>query len=92
MRDEYLCSGHPTLQDPAHIPEEFDDPIDHKALTFHYNQETYTLWLDLHDDFVESNQAMEERYSVYLLSSFRQLLLINIYARQKERKSAKRVG
>ncbi|KAF8162993.1 HEC/Ndc80p family-domain-containing protein [Crassisporium funariophilum] len=63
MRDEYLCSGHPTLQDPAHVPEEFDDPFDHKALAFQYNEETYTLWLDLHDDFAESNQAMEDRYS-----------------------------
>ena len=73
MRDEYLCSGHPTLQDPAHVPEEFDDPFDHKALAFQYNEETYTLWLDLHDDFAESNQAMEERYSEYLLSSLRHI-------------------
>lgn len=63
MRTEYLYSGHPTIQDPAHVPEEFDDPYDHKALAFQYHEETYTLWLDGQDDFVEWNQVMEERYS-----------------------------
>jgi len=62
MRTEYLYSGHPTIQDPAHVPEEFDDPFDHKALAFQYHEETYTLWLDGQDDFVEWNQVMEERY------------------------------
>ncbi|KAF8969804.1 HEC/Ndc80p family-domain-containing protein [Flammula alnicola] len=62
MRNEYLFSGHPTIQDPSHVPEEFDDPFDHKALAFQYREETYTLWLDLQDDFSEWNQVMEERY------------------------------
>jgi len=66
MRTEYLYSGHPTIQDPAHVPEEFDDPYDHKALAFQYHEETYTLWLDGQDDFVEWNQVMEERYSKHL--------------------------
>ncbi|KAJ3511680.1 hypothetical protein NLJ89_g3955 [Agrocybe chaxingu] len=62
MRTDYLCSGHPTIQNPEHVPEEFDDPFDHKALAFQYLEETYTLWLDLQDDFTEWNQAMEGRY------------------------------
>lgn len=62
MRSDYLLSGHITIQDPANVPEEFDDPYDHRALTFQYNEETYTQWLDHHDEFPEWNQIMEERY------------------------------
>lgn len=65
MRNEYLISGHPTIQDSSHVPEEFDDPLDHKALAFLYNEETYTSWLDNQDDFTECNQMMEERYRMY---------------------------
>lgn len=90
MRDEYLCSGHPTLQDPAHVPEEFDDLFDHKALAFQYNEETYTLWLDLHDDFAESNQAMEERYSERSLSSFKHDLPLIYTYKTKGTKGCKR--
>jgi kinetochore protein NDC80 len=46
------------------VPEEFDDPWDHSALAFNYFEETYTLWLDLVDDFAESNQALEDRYGM----------------------------
>lgn len=66
MRSEYLQSGHPTIQDPTHVPEWFDDPYDHKALAFQYNEETYILWLDLQDDFTEWNQIMEERYRQFI--------------------------
>lgn len=64
-RNEYLVSGHPTIQDPGSVPEEFDDPLDHKALAFQYIEETYTLWLDLRDDFTDCNVIMEERYREY---------------------------
>jgi kinetochore protein NDC80 len=60
-----MVSGHPTIQDPASVPEEFDDPLDRKALAFQYIEETYTLWLDLQDDFTEWNQIIEERYREY---------------------------
>ncbi|KAH6918928.1 HEC/Ndc80p family-domain-containing protein [Coprinopsis sp. MPI-PUGE-AT-0042] len=63
LRDDYLSSGHPTLQDPGKVATEFEDPLDHAALAFDYFEETYTLWLDLVDDFVEPNQALEERYA-----------------------------
>ncbi|KAF8892608.1 HEC/Ndc80p family-domain-containing protein [Infundibulicybe gibba] len=63
MREEYLCSGHPTIQNPETIPEEFDNPFDHQALAFQYYDETYTVWLNHVDDFVEQNQILEDRYA-----------------------------
>lgn len=63
LRGDYINSEHPTLQDPERVPEEFDDPWDHAALAFNYFEETYTLWLDLHDEFDEPNQSLEDRYA-----------------------------
>ncbi|KAG6866081.1 hypothetical protein C0991_008833 [Blastosporella zonata] len=63
LRGDYLLSGHPTLQNPDDIPEEFDDPCDHRALAFDYFDQAYTVWLDLIDDFVEPNQYLEDRYA-----------------------------
>lgn len=63
MRTDYLCSGHPSLQIVSDIPDEFDDPLDHKALAFNYYEEAYTVWLDLIDDFAEPNQNLEDRYA-----------------------------
>lgn len=62
MRADYLSSGHPTLQIPTDVPEEFDDPLDHNALAFDYFEKAYIMWLDLVDDFVEPNQDLENRY------------------------------
>lgn len=55
------------MQNPTEIPEEFDDPHDHKALAFNYYEEAYTVWLDLIDDFVEPNQNLENRYGESLI-------------------------
>ncbi|KAJ2917624.1 hypothetical protein MD484_g2802, partial [Candolleomyces efflorescens] len=63
LRDDYENSEHPTLQRPDKVPEQFDDPWDHAALAFNYFEEAYTVWLDLVDDFAESNQALEDRYA-----------------------------
>ncbi|KAJ2930091.1 hypothetical protein H1R20_g7019, partial [Candolleomyces eurysporus] len=63
LRDDYENSEHPTLQRPDKVPEQFDDPWDHAALAFNYFEETYTVWLDLVDDFAESNQVLEDRYA-----------------------------
>ncbi|KAJ7172695.1 HEC/Ndc80p family-domain-containing protein [Mycena filopes] len=62
-RDLYESSGDPTLQIPSDVPEEFDDPWDHQALTFDYYDQAYTIWLDMVDDFVEPNQNLEDRYA-----------------------------
>ncbi|KAG6885070.1 hypothetical protein C0993_006149 [Termitomyces sp. T159_Od127] len=63
LREDYLNSGHPTLQNTADIPEEFEDPFDHRAVAFDYFDQAYTVWLDLIDDFVEPNQYLEDRYT-----------------------------
>ncbi|THU99358.1 hypothetical protein K435DRAFT_777030 [Dendrothele bispora CBS 962.96] len=63
MRDHYMASGHPTLQDPENIPEEFEDQIDHRALAFEYYERSYIVWLDGADDFVEPKRIIEERYA-----------------------------
>ncbi|RXW15873.1 hypothetical protein EST38_g9986 [Candolleomyces aberdarensis] len=62
LRDDYENSEHPTLQRPDKVPEQFDDPWDHAALAFNYFEETYTVWLDLVDDFAESNQFCLSNY------------------------------
>ncbi|KAF7291020.1 PPM-type phosphatase domain-containing protein [Mycena chlorophos] len=59
----YEESGDPTLLDTGNIPEEFDDPWDQRALAFDYFDQTYGLWLDMVDDFVEPNQELEDRYA-----------------------------
>lgn len=62
-----MYSRHPTIQNPYDIDEEFDHPLDHKALAFKYHEDTYTMWLDLKDDFTECNLEMEQRYSQFQL-------------------------
>ncbi|KAL0947142.1 hypothetical protein HGRIS_013270 [Hohenbuehelia grisea] len=62
IQEAYLSSGHPTLQDPSLVPEEFDDAFDHAALAFDYYEQSYLVWLDGQDEFPEANQALEERY------------------------------
>lgn len=41
----YLESGHPSLQDASAVPDEFDDPHEHKALGFEYCAEAYRVFL-----------------------------------------------
>jgi kinetochore protein NDC80 len=57
-----MMSGHPTVQDPSTVPEEFDDINDHCALAFDYYESTYGDWLDMKDDFEKYRSALEERY------------------------------
>jgi kinetochore protein NDC80 len=64
LRDQYMSSTHPTLQSPDDVPEEFDDPYDHKALALEYYDRAYTTWLNHIDDLSEPNQYLEDRYSV----------------------------
>lgn len=62
-RDEYLSSGHPTLQFAADVPEEFDQPCDHLTLAFEYYTHSYLVWLDGSDEFPEAKQALEDRFA-----------------------------
>lgn len=70
LREDYFNSGHPTLQNTADIPEEFEDQLDHRALAFDYFDQAYTVWLDLIDDFVEPNQYLEDRYGMCMHLDF----------------------
>ncbi|KAG7093794.1 hypothetical protein E1B28_007439 [Marasmius oreades] len=63
MVEEYFNSGHPTLQDTRIIPDEFDDPNHHAALALEYYQDSYIIWLDHVDEFIEPNQQIEDRYA-----------------------------
>ncbi|KAF9258895.1 hypothetical protein L218DRAFT_704847 [Marasmius fiardii PR-910] len=63
MMDEYFNSGHPTLQDTGIIPDEFDDPNHHAALALDYYLNSYIIWLDHVDEFLEPNQQIEDRYA-----------------------------
>jgi kinetochore protein NDC80 len=86
LRGHYVSSGHPTLQISSDIPEEFDDPCDHRALAFDYFEQAYTVWLDLIDDFVEPNQYLEDRYGQCFLGLyFVSINLIATTARKNER-------
>ncbi|KAF8633723.1 hypothetical protein AX17_004381 [Amanita inopinata Kibby_2008] len=63
LREDYVLSGHPSVQNPSTIPEEFDDPNDHRALAFDYYEQTYGDWLDMRDDFEKCKLTLEERYA-----------------------------
>ncbi|KAG5645008.1 hypothetical protein DXG03_007285 [Asterophora parasitica] len=62
LRGAYLVSGHPTLQNPAEIPEEFDDPWDHRALAFDYFDQAKNerVQTDLEQQTNRLNQAKAE--------------------------------
>ncbi|KAJ4488182.1 HEC/Ndc80p family-domain-containing protein [Lentinula aciculospora] len=63
MKEHYSGSAHTTLQDPANVPEEFQDPFDRRALAFDYYGKCYAIWLDHIDEFGEPNQQLEDRYA-----------------------------
>ncbi|KAJ8481219.1 hypothetical protein ONZ51_g6140 [Trametes cubensis] len=62
-REHYMDSGHPTLQDPALIPEEFDDIHHHLTLAFDHNSRAYEVFLQGQDVFPEEEKMLEERYA-----------------------------
>ncbi|KAJ3805757.1 HEC/Ndc80p family-domain-containing protein [Lentinula lateritia] len=63
MKEHYSGSGHPTLQDPDNVLEEFQDPFDRRTLAFDYYSKCYALWLDHIDEFEEPNEQLEDRYA-----------------------------
>lgn len=64
MKEHYSGSGHPTLQDPDNVLEEFQDPFDRRTLAFDYYSKCYALWLDHIDEFEEPNEQLEDRYGL----------------------------
>ncbi|KAI0646849.1 HEC/Ndc80p family-domain-containing protein [Trametes meyenii] len=62
-REHYMDSRHPTLQDPALIPDEFDDIQHHLALAFNHNTLAYVDFLQGQDVFPEQEKLLEERYA-----------------------------
>jgi len=68
-RLQYLESGHPTLQEPNDVPEEFEDPNHHQALAFDYYTEAYGFFLDGADAFEEQDQVLESRYGKSLYTN-----------------------
>ncbi|KAF7357542.1 putative kinetochore protein NDC80 [Mycena sanguinolenta] len=55
-------SGDSTLQKPLNVPEDFDDPCDHGALTFAYCAEACGLWMNMDDNFTAPTKILEDRY------------------------------
>ena len=62
MKEHYCSSSDPTLQDPDNVTEEFQDPLDHRALAFDYYEKAYIIWLNHEDEFVDPNQRLEDRF------------------------------
>lgn len=44
------------------VPEEFDDPMHHQALSIHYFEHAYELYMSGEVDFAIPLQAVEDRY------------------------------
>ena len=69
-----MSSGHPTLQDPTLVPDEFDDMNHHLALALDHNATAYEVFLQGQDVFPEQEKLLEERYG----TTFQQLSSIRI--------------
>ena len=64
-----MTSGHPSLQDPTLVPDEFDDHNYHLALALDHNTTAYEVFLQGRDVFPEEEKLLEERYGMSLHSS-----------------------
>ncbi|PIL23804.1 hypothetical protein GSI_13555 [Ganoderma sinense ZZ0214-1] len=62
-RGQYMTSGHPSLQDPTLVPDEFDDNNHHLALALDHNTTAYEVFLQGRDVFPEEEKLLEERYA-----------------------------
>ncbi|KAH8825393.1 HEC/Ndc80p family-domain-containing protein [Flagelloscypha sp. PMI_526] len=63
IREEYFNMSGSTTQNVANVPDEFDDPQDHRAIAFEYYDVAYEQWLDEIDDPVEAREKLEEKYA-----------------------------
>ncbi|KZP20832.1 hypothetical protein FIBSPDRAFT_741803 [Athelia psychrophila] len=62
-RLHYLESGHLTLQDANSVPDEFDEPQQHRALACQFYNDAYGVFLAGSDLPEEQKQALEARYA-----------------------------
>lgn len=51
-----------TLLEAELVPDEFDDPMHHQALSIHYYEHAYELYMSGEVDFAVPFQAVEDRY------------------------------
>lgn len=79
-----MNSGHPTLQEPTLIPDEFDDVSHHLALAFDHHAGAYVDFLQGQDSFPEQEKVLEDRYGM-LLVYFLGALLTLLAARKDTR-------
>lgn len=61
-RQEYIVSGHTTLQNADNIPDQFNHDHHHLALAYEYYSEAYEKFLEGGDDFPAQDQKLEDRY------------------------------
>lgn len=62
--EEYLNGDSLTLLEAELVPDEFDDPMHHQALSIHYYEHAYELYMSGEVDFAIPLQAVEDRYAV----------------------------
>lgn len=56
-----------TLLEAELVPDEFDDPMHHQALSIQYYEYAYELYMSGEVDFAIPLQAIEDRYGWHLL-------------------------
>lgn len=80
-----MTSGHPSLQDPTLVPDEFDDNINHHlALALDHNTTAYEVFLQGRDVFPEQEKLLEERYGKHLIAVSKTGLMV-VTARKDSR-------
>ena len=60
--EDYLNGDSLTLLEAELVPDEFDDPMHHQALSIQYHEHAYELYMSGEVDFAVPLQAVEDRY------------------------------
>jgi hypothetical protein len=74
-----------TLLEAELVPDEFDDPMHHQALSIQYYEHAYELYMSGEVDFSVPLQAVEDRYGWFLVQKNTTVMLI--YKLQRPRMS-----
>ena len=62
--EDYLNGDSLTLLEAELVPDEFDDPMHHQALSIQYFEHAYELYMSGEVDFSAPLQAVEDRYGL----------------------------